>query len=414
VVLALAMVISGSCITILIKLQDMVRVEGPQPGEIHEFRHPLLQTSFMFLGEILCFVIPSLASYGYDTGRQTHPAYGGWIIVRAFAVPALCDVGATTLINLGLFYTSASTYQMLKGNVVCFAGIWTICLLQKRLKSQHWMGIVMITAGAALVGASGLGIGHHATGEHPLGGHTGLGIALILAAQVLNSLQFIVEEKFMKSLKPSATVAVGVEGVFGLACCLAALPCVSTFLAPDGKPIDQIGLGIWSIQQSKTLQLTTLALIVNVAVFNLSGISVTRQLSGTARSVFDVSRTVIVWMVGIGLGWESFHTLQAIGFGILVAGTSVYNDILRSCIPDEDEEEDGLSSCSSSVSESTSSYSDSEENDMERSLLQRNYEESDATSFRATRPMHVRQPPQWDTMARSISMLPEILSPKSL
>ncbi len=36
----------------------------------------------------------------------------------AFAVPTLCDATATTLLNVGLFYTYASTYQMLRGTLV--------------------------------------------------------------------------------------------------------------------------------------------------------------------------------------------------------------------------------------------------------------------------------------------------------
>ena len=34
-----------------------------------------------------------------------------------FILPTLCDLTATTLMNLGLFYTTASVYQMLRGAV---------------------------------------------------------------------------------------------------------------------------------------------------------------------------------------------------------------------------------------------------------------------------------------------------------
>lgn len=45
---------------------------------------------------------------------------------------------------------------MLRGTLVIFAGLLTMVLLQRRLHSHHWLGIVLITAGAALVGASSL------------------------------------------------------------------------------------------------------------------------------------------------------------------------------------------------------------------------------------------------------------------
>lgn len=48
----------------------------------------------------------------------------------------------------------ASVFQMLRGTLVIFAGLLTIVLLKRSLYIHHWMGMVLITAGAALVGAS--------------------------------------------------------------------------------------------------------------------------------------------------------------------------------------------------------------------------------------------------------------------
>lgn len=48
----------------------------------------------------------------------------------------------------------ASTYQMLRGTLVLFAGAFTVLILRRQLFIHHWLGMVLITAGAALVGAS--------------------------------------------------------------------------------------------------------------------------------------------------------------------------------------------------------------------------------------------------------------------
>jgi drug/metabolite transporter (DMT)-like permease len=53
-------------------------------------------------------------------------------------------------------YRFASTYQMLRGTLVIWAGLLTIVILKRRLHSHHWFGMVLITAGAALVGASSI------------------------------------------------------------------------------------------------------------------------------------------------------------------------------------------------------------------------------------------------------------------
>lgn len=71
--------------------------------------------------------------------------------------------------------------------------------------------------------------------------------------------------------------------------------------------------------------------------FNFFGLSVTRSVSATSRSTIDTSRTLFIWLVSLGLGWESFKWLQVVGFALLVYGTFLFNDIIRpplkACLP---------------------------------------------------------------------------------
>ena len=43
-------------------------------------------------------------------------------------------------------------FQMLRGTLVLWAGLLTVVILKRRLHIHHWFGMVLITAGAALVG----------------------------------------------------------------------------------------------------------------------------------------------------------------------------------------------------------------------------------------------------------------------
>lgn len=63
----------------------------------------------------------------------------------AFLLPAACDTIATTMINVGLFYTYASVYQMLRGTLAVFAGIFTVLVLRRNLFMHHWLGLGLIT-----------------------------------------------------------------------------------------------------------------------------------------------------------------------------------------------------------------------------------------------------------------------------
>lgn len=39
--------------------------------------------------------------------------------------------------------------------------------------------------------------------------------------------------------------------------------------------------------------------VFTIAVFNICGVSVTKHISSLARSIVDVTRTVVVWVVSI-------------------------------------------------------------------------------------------------------------------
>jgi hypothetical protein len=71
--------------------------------------------------------------------------------------------------------------------------------------------------------------------------------------------------------------------------------------------------------------------------FNFFGLSVTRTVSATSRSTIDTCRTLFIWIVSLGLGWETFKWLQVVGFALLVYGTFMFNDIVRppikACLP---------------------------------------------------------------------------------
>lgn len=73
-----------------------------------------------------------------------------------------------------------------------------------------------------------------------------------------------------------------------------------------------------------------LANVGSISFFNFAGLSVTRELSATTRTVLDSLRTLLVWALSLALGWERFHPLQIPGFALLLAGAGLYNGLHRS------------------------------------------------------------------------------------
>lgn len=54
-------------------------------------------------------------------------------------------------------------------------------------------------------------------------------------------------------------------------------------------------------------------------------------MSATTRMVLDSGRTIIIWAITLGIGWQPFSyksfLLQLAGFVLLFIGMLIYNDI---------------------------------------------------------------------------------------
>ena len=125
-------------------------------GEDVEFNHPYLQATFMFLGEFCC-LLAYLLTLLYQRYRpkevkvnQHDATYSPFLMLP----PGLCDVTATSLMTVGLTLTSASSYQMLRGSIMIFVGIFTVLFLRRRLEWFRWFGMFVIFAGLIVVGIS--------------------------------------------------------------------------------------------------------------------------------------------------------------------------------------------------------------------------------------------------------------------
>ncbi|GFH19006.1 uncharacterized protein HaLaN_15891, partial [Haematococcus lacustris] len=162
IIYAVCMLLTGSINTIATKWQDMTIYQGVP------FQHPAFQSAAMFLGESLCLIPYFLLRW---RRRQIKAQLGLAADPVKAARPRSYYVRRTLAFLVPTLY--ASTYQMLRGTLVLFAGILTVTILRRRLYSHHWVGLVLIVAGAAIVGAASLlaapeeGSAAVAPGPHP-------------------------------------------------------------------------------------------------------------------------------------------------------------------------------------------------------------------------------------------------------
>lgn len=131
-------------------------------------------------------------------------------------------------------------------------------------------------------------------------------------------------------LDPLATV--GWEGLFGFLVTVLAMLIlhftVGITEAGRGGYFDAKE-GLSQVFNNRAIIISGLLTMVSIGGFNFFGLSVTRTVSATSRSTIDTCRTLFIWVVSLGLGWETFKWLQVVGFALLVYGTMVFNDIVR-------------------------------------------------------------------------------------
>ena len=224
-----------------------------------------------------------------------------------------------------MLYTSPSSFQILRGAVVVFTGILSVLLLQRRLGVHHWTGIGLITVGTAIVGLqSVLDPTKSNNGPNVL-----LGNLLIIAAQFIGGLLFVVEERLLKKYEVPPLEAVGSEGLWGVLMSLVILPLIYFLPKAYGQqPVDDLGMAVHEMQGNLWLSLSLAGAVLSIAFFNFLGTSITKLVSAAHRTTIETTRSVTVWIVSLSVGWESFSYIELAGFLVLTYGIFIYNEIV--------------------------------------------------------------------------------------
>lgn len=349
--LAGLMLTTGSINTLSAKWADLFSAKGCHDDAVHDFNHPFVQAVGMFLGEFSCLAVfyILLCQDRRRPERRMNP--GQSFNPLLFLGPAMCDMTATSIMYVALSMTSASSFQMLRGAVIIFTGLLSVAFLGRRLRASQWIGILITILGLIIVGLADFFSGH--SGDTHKLSDVITGDLLIIMAQIIVSVQMVLEEKFVYKHDVHPLRAVGTEGFFGFF--VLSLLLIPMYFIPvgdfSGNPRQVLEDALDAFCQIGHEPLILLALLgntVSIAFFNFAGISVTKEISATTRMVLDSLRTLVIWVVSLALGWETFHGLQVLGFVVLLLGTALYNGLHRplvaripccACLVEEEEEE---------------------------------------------------------------------------
>jgi drug/metabolite transporter (DMT)-like permease len=277
--------------------------------------------------------------------------------VFLLALPACCDITGTTLMNVGLLFVAASIYQMTRGALVLFVGLFSVVFLRRKLYLYQWSALFIVVLGVGIVGLAGALSPKEATikpdsqpqqptiliiraafeqiratSKTPAALQTIIGVLMIAAAQIFTATQFVLEEWILEHYALEPLKVVGWEGIFGFVVTLAGM--IILHLSIGRTDRGRYGYfdakeGWRELVQYRAIAISSILIMISIGGFNFFGLSVTRSVSATARSTIDTSRTLFIWIVSLALGWETFKWLQIVGFALLVYGTFLFNDIVR-------------------------------------------------------------------------------------
>ncbi|VDM67636.1 unnamed protein product [Strongylus vulgaris] len=236
-----------------------------------------------------------------------------------FLLPAICDIVSTALLYIGLNLTTASSYQMLQGALIVCTGLLSILMFKRRIEGYKWFGMLLVVLGLVLVGVTDVIFG--AETQHG-GSEAMIGNILCVVAQIAVAMQLVLEEKYVCKYDVEALFAVGLEGIYGFVILFISLvplyyihvgPTFST--NPNGSLEDVIYA--WKqVLIAPMIAVSLLAMIISIAIFNFAGISVTKELSATTRTVIDSIRTILVWAISVPAFHAVFIPYQMMGSSI--------------------------------------------------------------------------------------------------
>lgn len=341
-------VICGCLNSLLTKFQDnqcVANCNDPNPANHKRFEQPAIQTLQMFIGELCIYLVyysmykapwakrKEYISIGGDGVEYSTRSSTSLSTTLYLAIPSICDLLATTLMNVGLVYTPVSIYQMTRGAVVLFVAVLSVLFLQRRIRRLEWIALIFVSLGVAIVGYSGSGKSNGPSSEDA--GKVVFGISLVLGAVALQAVQFVVEERILSHSSLTPLKLVYTEGFFGASILVVSLIVLNFVFQATQSPSEfaespfNLGQSLYETFSLRAVVVSSLLVMVCISTFNYCGLSLTNELSATARSTIDNCRTLLVWFIAILLGWESFKFLQFTGFAVLVFGTLCFNGILQ-------------------------------------------------------------------------------------
>jgi hypothetical protein len=277
----------------------------------------------------------------YIPGSNKTPC--NWKLYFSAALPALCDLTATSLMNVQLLYLEASVWQMLRGSTTIFSSIFCAFILKRPHFPYMWWSVLGVVVALGVVGIAAV-CSTGAAQEGVTRAQTVLAIVLTLVAQLVQATQLVIEDFILHDMVTHPLQLVGLKGFWGFVLCSSiCLPAVQFLHGTEGNGIHEDLIDTFHMLGKSTLLLVFVILYVFFILgYNIGGMLVINVYSAVHRTILEGLRTLCIWVVqlilyysvnashkNLGEPWTRWSFMQLSGFILLFTSTLMYNKIVR-------------------------------------------------------------------------------------
>ena len=318
-------------------------------GTTYVFKHSMLQTFLMFLGEylnLLVFALPlmlnknGLNKHFVELAASAKKSNREMRFTKLWAAfPCLLDAVGSGMSITSLLLLPASIAQMLQGGQIVTTCLFSKWINNRKILRHHFAGVGCSTIGFLFVGLAGyISAKGDTDSKYTVGGFV-LGVICIVINLIFLALQGNVEERIMTKFAIPVKRFVGLEGLFGIIwmfCVLVVLsyiPCPNSQLCEIGGYTEDVATGLRALLDQPMLVFWCCVTIFAVFFVNLNAMILIQRVSATFRIFWSNTTTIFVWLICLLVGYEEFKVLpffvQLTGFSFLVLGNFTYNEVIR-------------------------------------------------------------------------------------
>ena len=319
-------------------------------GTSFTFKHSMLQTFLMFLGEYLNLIVFAVPLMINSKAREVHFSELRTMAIAKnrklqytklwAAIPALLDAAGSGMSITSLLLLPASVSQMLQGGQIVTTCLFSKWINDRAILRHHMAGVICSSIGFVFVGLAGYiaTAGAEDDGKYTFGGFV-LGVIFIVFNLILQAVQSNIEERICTKNAIPAKRMVGLEGLFGIIwmfgvlVILSFIPCPNEQLCDMGGYTEDVATGLKQLLSQPALVAWCCATIFAIFFVNLNAMILIQKVSAVFRIFWSNTTTVFVWLICLIVGYEKFIPLpffiQLVGFSFLILGNFTYNEVIR-------------------------------------------------------------------------------------